>query len=103
MSYKIEWYDEASDDLEEIYYYYFSKNPKAAVKIYNSILEQTEYLITHPNIAAVEPLLKDKEFIFRSLVTKDGLFKIIYHVDTETNTVAIARVWCCRKNPKSLK
>lgn len=105
MSYKIEFYDEALNELDEIYNFYFQKNPRAAAKFYNTILGEIEYLKDHPNIAAIEPLLQNKklrenEGPFRSLVTKDGLFKVIYYLDV--NTIIISRVWCCRANPDNI-
>lgn len=100
MSYKITWYVEALEDLEEIYHFYVYKSPKAANNIYQSIVNEVNYLKNHPHIAAIETLLTDKGS-FRSLVTKDGLFKIIYYIkDTE---IFIARVWCCRRDPKMFK
>lgn len=94
------WYDEASEDLENIYHFYLTKNPNVAARIYNSILEETDILRTNPNIAAREPYLEDKEGVFRSLVTKNGLFKIVYY--TEAETVVIVRIWCCRGDIKNL-
>lgn len=101
MRYKIVWFDRAKNDLENIFEFYFVKNPNAANKIYNSILDETEILRTHPNIAPVEPYLKEKNTIFRSLVTKDGLFKIVYNVDTDSEEIVVTRIWCCRSDPKS--
>lgn len=106
MSLKIIWYTEALEELEQIYNSYFQKNPNAAVRIYNSILQEIKLLKDHPNIAAIEHYLQDIERFenegpFRSLVTKDGLFKVIYYLDN--NDIIISRIWACRQNPKKLK
>lgn len=103
MSYAIIWYDEALEDLELIYNFYLIKNPGAAIKIYNNIVQEVKRLKDFPDIAALEPLLEDKELSFRSLVIKDGLFEVIYHVDPDDQTVIIVRVWCCRRDPKELE
>lgn len=92
----IRWFDEAGDDLEEIYQFYFTKNPGIAAKIYNAILDDAEILLTHPNIAPREPNLHHKDYVLRSLLTKDRLFKITYYVDPDIEEIAIVRVWCCR-------
>lgn len=97
---KIIWSDEASNDLETIYEFYFAKSPNAAIRIYNAIVDEVEVLRTHPNIAAIEPVLQGKEYIFRSLVVYAGLFKVIYFVDKET--IYIHGIWCCRADPKNL-
>lgn len=101
MPYKIVWFDKASYDLENIYRFYFVKSPNAANKIYNSILDETDILSTHPNIAPIESYLEGKSNIFRSLVTKDGLFKIVYSVDNDNEEIVITRIWCCRSDPKT--
>jgi len=97
---EIIWYEQAKEDLDGIYDFYYIKNIHVAQKIYNSIIDETELLRTHPHIAAVEESLDNEEFIFRSLVTKNKLFKIVYFVDGVV--VVIVRVWCCRANPVNL-
>ncbi len=101
MSLNIIWLDKAVEELDQIYDFYFAKNPNAAIKIYNSILAQTRILENFPKMAAVEPLLKNRQGEFRSLVTKDGLFKIIYCTDDEN--VFITNVFCCWRDPGTLK
>ena len=97
---RIIWTDEAREDLDAIYKFYAEKNETAAVRIYNEILEEADILITFPEIAAQELLLEGMEFIFRSLVTHSGIYKIIYFIDKAN--VVITHVWDCRKNPASL-
>lgn len=99
---KLSWFEKAKEDLNEIYNFYFIKNPVIAAKIFNSILDEVEILKKFPEIAVREPLYEDRgfEYTYRSLVTKNGLFKIIYF--TEGDMVVITRIWCCRKNPEGL-
>lgn len=100
---EIVWYNKANDDLEEIYVFYFLKSPNVANKIFNSILDEIEILKTHPEIAAIEPYWKGEEDVVRSLITKDGLFKVVYNVNFENNEILILRIWCCRADIKNLK
>ncbi|MDL2247986.1 type II toxin-antitoxin system RelE/ParE family toxin [Bacteroides sp. OttesenSCG-928-J23] len=93
---KLLWHDNAREDMDEIYNFYFSKNPDAASRIYNSILDATEILKTHPQVAAVESKLQGSEFVYRSLVVRAGLFKVVYYV--QEDTIIITRVWCCRQD-----
>ena len=101
MKLNIVWYDEAVEELEEIYNFYFVKSPVTALRIYNSILAETRYLQNFPHIGPIEPILSDKEELFRSLITKDRLFKIVYYPENEN--IYITRVFCCRRDPNDLR
>jgi len=57
-------------------------------------------LATQPYLGKVESLLEGLEFPFRSLVTKSGLYKIIYFIDGDT--VYISRIWDCRQDPRNI-
>lgn len=94
---------QATEDLEEVYNFYLLKNPTIAAKIHNSIIEEAQRLIDWPEIGQYESLLDHYsfEFCFRSLITCNGLFKLIYFVDGDI--ITISRIWCCRKNPKDFK
>jgi plasmid stabilization system protein ParE len=94
---------QATEDLEEIFYFYLLKNPSIAAKIHDSIIDEAQRLTDWPEIGQHEGMLDDYtfEFRFRSLVTSDGLFKIIYFADGDI--ITISRIWCCRKNPKELR
>lgn len=94
------WFESAENDLDSIYDFYFKKNPNAAIKIYNLIIDEVQRLEKWPDIAPEEPLGEGKKYTVRSLVTSDGLFKVIYFVTEET--VAIVRIWSCRRDPKQL-
>lgn len=96
----IRLFETAEDDIDAIYDYYFSINPSLAIKIHNSIVHEIGRLSQWPDIGSPEPLGREKQYPFRSLVTKDGLFKVIYFVTNDS--VFITRIWCCRKNPTNL-
>lgn len=93
--------DQAAEDLEEIFDFYLLKNPSVAARIHDSIIDEAERLIKWPEIGKYETMLEEYMFKyrFRSLVTSDGLFKIVYFIDGDI--VTIARVWCCRKDPST--
>lgn len=95
------WFEQAQADLEDIYTSYFRKSSTSAIQIYNSILEEAERLKNYPKIGMREPLLSHSNYIVRSLVIYKGLFKIIYTCKEEN--IFILRIWCCRKNPETLK
>jgi plasmid stabilization system protein ParE len=94
---------QAAEDLEEIFKFYLLKNPSVAVKIHNSIIDEAQRLVNWPEIGQYESMLDSYtfEFRFRSLVTSDGLFKIICFINDDI--ITISRIWCCRKNPKELR
>lgn len=89
----------AEADLDEIYAFYAEKSVAAAAKIYHAILDEIEILERFPKASSIEPLLDKQSKEFRSLIVAQGLFKVIYFV--ESKTVYITHVWCCRR--KTLK
>lgn len=94
--------DQAIEDLEEIFNFYLLKNPSVAAKIHDSIIDEAERLANWPEIGQFEPMLESYafKFRFRSLITSDRLFKIIYFIDRDI--ITLSRIWCCRKDPKGL-
>lgn len=98
---RIIWSENAKTDLDSIYAFQSLTNERAAVKIYNNILEETEILLRFPTIAPVESLLPSKKYLFRSLVTKSGKHKIIYFINRDI--IYISHIWDCRRNPKDLR
>ena len=71
MSYEITLVSRCFDDLEEIFDYYVTLNPRASALLYNSILDEPEILRTHPRIAQKEPYLEGLPTEYRSLVVKN--------------------------------
>ncbi len=98
---RIVWSSYAIKDINSIYEFYREKNKKTAVKFYNGIIQETEILSTHPNIAKVEPQNNDLEYTVRGLIVQKGLFKVIYFIN-ERDEIYIARIRCCRQNPNDL-
>lgn len=102
MTYKVIISDEAGDDLQEIYNFYYYKNPNIANNIYHTILKEVDKYLSHsPEIAAIEPILDEEHELYRSLVIYSGLFKIIFYIID--NNVIITQIWCCRRNPQDIR
>ena len=97
----VEWYVEATDDLDRIYDFYVKKNPRAAAMLYNKILDDVEILKTQPYVATVEQMLNDYPESYRSLVVAKGKYKVVYFI--KNSTVFIVQVFDCRRNPDTLK
>jgi plasmid stabilization system protein ParE len=100
---KLIWGDQALEDLDTIYQSLASVNKKAAIKLYNEIIDKVEMLLSFPTIAPVLILKKDMEFPPRGLLTKNRFYKIIYFIDIENSNIYIAQIWDCRRNPDSFK
>lgn len=99
---KIAWSTHARKDLENIFNFYLLKSPSIAAKIHNSILDEVVRLSQWPEIGQHERFIDNQKYKypFRSLVIKNGLYKIIYFIANDY--IVISRIWSCRKNPKSL-
>ena len=93
------WLELAEEDIESIYLFYAEdKSVKAANKIYNDILDATDFLAKFPQMAPVEPILSDDGEEYRSLVVQKH-FKVIYFI--ECDSIYIAAVWDCRQDPQA--
>ena len=94
------WKESAVRRLNLIYQYIASKNPAAAVRLYNNFLDATERLRDFPRLASLEPILDSEPEAFRSLVVAHH-YKVIYYFDNET--VYIIDLWDCRQSPSRLR
>lgn len=95
------WFNTAKANLEEIREFYKSQDYDAEPVIIKSIFAITDLLSHSPMIGAREYTYKSKYYKqeFRSIVTKGGLFRIVYFV--EEDYIGIVRVFPCRKNPET--
>lgn len=99
---KVIWLTSAEEHLEEIYDFVAQKNPRAAVDIYNTLIEEADKLTTFPQIASLEPSLEKEAKSYRSLVV-NKTYKIIYRIDSEAKAIIVVSVWDCRQDPGKLK
>jgi len=96
---KVKWYIDATGDLDRIYNYYKTKNPRAAAMLYNKILDDVEILETQPYVATFEQILIDCPEGYRSLVV--GNYKVVYFI--KENLVLIVQIFDCRQTPIKLR
>ncbi len=95
---KIEWLDEAREDLISLYAWYARESYRAAQRYSKVILDDVKRLSGQPRLGHPEPLLDSLEYEFRTLVS--GIYKIIYFIDGDI--IFIFRIWDCRQNPSRL-
>jgi plasmid stabilization system protein ParE len=98
---KVLWTAFAESQLDGIYDYIQTRNSRAAVEIYNDIIDESAMLGRFPKIAAIEPLLSEFPEEYRSLVVRRN-YKIVYYIENET-TIYVVAVFDCRQNPDKLK
>jgi len=98
---KLLWFADAIADLNEIYDYYVTLNPRAAAILYNSILDDAEIVRINPHIAPIEPLLDDLPEKYRSLLVAKARYKLIYYIDNEC--IFVVQVYSSRRNPARLR
>ena len=94
------WLPLAEKALEAIFSFYEEKSIQVAQKIMNDILQATDQLSKHPEMAAIESMLQERQEIFRSLIVRQT-YKVVYYID-ET-AIYIVDVWDCRQSSKKLK
>ena len=83
---------EASD------YIYHNFGFNAAERFQKNTEEWQDALTQSPHIGKVEPLLKNRAYIYRSIVISHQN-KLIYYI--ESNTIIIVDFWDTRREPKS--
>ena len=64
----------------------------------DSVDRQVNLLAEFPEIGKVEPLLKDRKLVYRSLVVHK-FFKLIYYVNEKKQRIVIADLWDTRREP----
>lgn len=93
------WLTPAKESLREIAIYYKKEyGEKPAKKVVSDITTSGNKLKYFPEMAAIEPLLKNRTKTYRSLVIKKT-YKVIYYIDR--NIIYIADIWDCRQSPKT--
>ena len=97
---EIIWLPLAEKALEAIFSFYEEKSIQAARKIITDILQATDQLSMHPEMAEVEKLLQERPETFRSLVVRQT-YKVVYYI--EDTIIYIADIWDCRQSPEKMK
>ena len=99
MNLTLHWSTKAIQDLDKIYSYYSKGNEKAAVDLYNAILDAIELLCSFPEMAPIELSLENCPKQYRGLKVRRN-FKIIYYI--RNHTIYLAAIWDCRQSTKKL-
>ena len=94
MRIKIKWLPQAIALLDNLYRFYSKMSQTAAIRLYNKLLVSAEHLRVFPQAGPIEPLLKEYDCEFRSLVVEKH-YKLIYTVTDEL--IEIHAVWDCRQ------
>lgn len=74
---------------------------RIAGNFYWQIKRQSFLLASHPHLGAIEPLLKDRQRSYRSLVVHKH-FKLVYYIDEKKETLYIIALWDTRREPATL-
>jgi plasmid stabilization system protein ParE len=99
----IQWTNKAQMRLRDIFEYYQEVSSKKVAKnMITEIIQTTKTLSNYPQMAAIEPYLRDCSKTYRSFVVKH-IFKIVYFIDEGKNVIVIATIWSCRQNPETLR
>lgn len=96
----LNWTNKAIKHLEIIYRNLAKHSVQSAIKMHNCLIDATEPLLLFPEMAPLEPLLRDYPKKYRSLVIERN-YKLIYYIESET--IYIVAVWCCRQHPNRLR
>jgi plasmid stabilization system protein ParE len=97
----LKWTTVAETQLENIYDFIKTRSERAAIRIYNDILDEVDrLLVKFPYIAPIEPVLSDFPEMYRSLVVRK-IYKVTYYV--ENDEIIIVAVFDCRQHPEILR
>ena len=100
---KLIWHKRAE---QELFRYLVKGEQEFGSKTANDFAKRIEYinskLTKFPEIGYPEPLLKDRNKIYRAYLINHR-FKLIYYYSTDTNTVHVADIWDTRREPTKLR
>lgn len=74
---------------------------EAVLSFVQNVNEWQHRIIANPEIAAFEPLLKDRRKPYRSIVIHKCC-KLVYYVNQKEDVVRIVALWDTRRNPAGL-
>ena len=98
----VEWFDEAQEHwIEQLDYCTKTFGKSIASELIKRADEKIERICKFPESGMREPLLKDKEQVFRYVLVQRRI-KIIYQYDEEQQTIYIMDVWNTKMDPQHL-
>jgi plasmid stabilization system protein ParE len=96
----ISWSKQAAESLRDTTAYVRKEfGIKAKQKLLDEVRSIVKQLPNNPCLGKVEPLLEEASVEYRSLVV-NRLNKIVYFINTETETIEIVALWDTRREPK---
>ena len=102
MRFEIIWSDFAENQLDKVFEYFVENaSHQVAKNIIQTIISETNKIITHPEITQIEELLLDRENDYRYLVCKN--YKIVYSIDIKQKLIKIADIFDTRQDPSKIK
>ncbi|NDV96098.1 type II toxin-antitoxin system RelE/ParE family toxin [Dysgonomonas sp. 521] len=93
---KIIYLESAELALDEIYSFLSQRSEKAAINLYNKILDEIDKLTSFPKMG----VLYHSIIGIRSILIENK-YRVLYFI--EDKTIYIILVWDCRRNPKEFK
>ena len=97
----ISWSKQAAESLKDTTTYVRNEfGVKAKQKLLDEIRSLLINLSDNPCLGRVEPLLEEASVEYRCLVI-NRLNKIVYYINTETETIEIVALWDTRREPKA--
>ncbi|MBR4392111.1 MAG: type II toxin-antitoxin system RelE/ParE family toxin [Bacteroidales bacterium] len=98
----VEWFDEAQEHwIEQLDYCAKTIGESIASELIKRADEKIDRICRFPESGTREPLLKDKEQVFRYVFIRKRI-KLIYRFDEELQTVYIEDVWNTNMDPQHL-
>lgn len=99
---QINWSEQAKRELDAILTYGNDNfGEQVAIKLFETTKEFTLRLTQNPHLGFPEPLLKERNKIYRSLVIHKH-YKMVYYIDKEKDTIFIVDIWDVRREPIKL-
>jgi plasmid stabilization system protein ParE len=89
----IKFFDEATQELVNIYNLIALQSKKSAINIYNNILDEIDRLKIFPNIGKVH------SSILRILIVLKKYY-VVYYFDKRQDIIYIVLIWDCRRDPE---
>lgn len=97
----ISWSKQAAESLRDTTAYVRKEfGIKAKQKLLDEVRSLVKHLSDNPSMGKVEPLLEKASVEYRSLVV-NRLNKIVYYINSDTETIEIVALWDTRREPKS--
>ena len=100
MAYKVVWTKKARKQrVETLTYGALTFGKRLALKFKEALHQYDRLLASNSHLGPIEPLLIQEPQIFRSVVVHKH-YKLIYYVNTNSNTIYIVALWDNRREPK---